>query len=513
VAQPTFAVSKGGLRKLLERRGKTLAVTELIQNAWDEDVQTVVATLHPIPGRRARHRLVVEDDDPEGFTDLSHAYTLFAESEKRHDPTRRGRFNLGEKFVIALCDEAEIATVTGTVRFAGDTRETFPRRRRARGSRFEGTVDMTRAEAEECAQVVRSLIPPAGVTTTFNGTEIGQREPLRVFDATLETEWADQDGRLHRNPRQTTVAIYAPLPGERPSLYELGIPVVETGDRWHIDCGQKVPLNIDRDNVTPAYLRAVRAEVLNHAHDLLVEDDAADKWIDDALSDRRINPQAVGAALDKRYGQRRVAFDPNDVEANHRAVAAGYTVVPSRGLPKGVSAHAREHGLLKVSGEVTPSPKPYSDDPDAPVRAELPRDQWTPGMAHIAAYAQALAVRILDGRRVRVSMVSDPQCRNFAAAYGAGALDLNVRVLGRGWFDHGANDAVNRLLLHEFAHEHAPNHLSDTFHDAICNLGAKLTRLALDEPEFFEPFTTPPEPTVALQDAIAAMAAGTRPSD
>lgn len=50
---------------------------------------------------------------------------------------------------------------------------------------------------------------------------------------------------------------------------------------------------------------------------------------------------------------------------------------------------------------------------------------------------------------------------------------------------------VNRLLLHEFAHEHAPNHLSDTFHDAICNLGAKLTRLALDEPEFFEPFTTP----------------------
>lgn len=488
MTQPTFAVSKVGLRKLLERRGKTLAVTELIQNAWDEDVQTVTVTLEAIAGRRGRHRLVVEDDDPEGFTDLSHAYTLFAESEKRHDPTRRGRFNLGEKFVIALCEQAEIATVTGTVRFEGDTRSTFPRRRRERGSRFEGVVEMTRDEASECAAAVRSLIPPAGVTTTFNGEPIAPRDPLRVFEATLETEWADDDGRLHRNPRQTTVAIYAPEPGEAPSLYELGIPVVATGDRWHIDAGQKVPLNIDRDNVTPAYLRAIRAEVLNHAHDLLAEDDAAEKWIDDALSDRRVEPAAIGGALDKRYGRRRVAYDPNDEEANHRAVAAGYTVVPTRGLPKGVSGRAREHGLLKVSGEVTPSPKPYSNDPDAPVRAELPREQWTAGMANIAAYAEALAVRLLGKTLARVSMVSDAKCRNFSAAYGDRSLDLNVRVLGRGWFDHGPDERVNRLLLHEFAHDREPNHLSDGFHDATCALGAKLARVALDEPEFFAAF-------------------------
>jgi hypothetical protein len=488
--EPTFAVSKSGLRKLLDRRGPSLAVTELIQNAWDEDVSTVLVTLEPVSGRRGRQRLVVEDDDPEGFTDLSHAYTLFAESEKRHDPTRRGRFNLGEKFVIALCEEATIATVTGTVVFAGDTRQTFPRRKRERGSRFEGIIEMTREQAAQCAAIVRTLIPPAGVTTTFNGEPIAHREPLRVFEATLETEWADADGRLHRNPRRSTVAIYAPLPGETPSLYELGIPVVETGDRWHIDAGQKVPLNIDRDNVTPAYLRSVRAEVLNRAHDLLAEGDAGEKWIDDALSDRRIEPAAVGAALDKRYGERRVAYDPNDQEANHRAVAAGYTVVPARGLPKGVSAHAREHGLLKVAGEVTPSPKPYSDNPDAPTRHALPRDEWTPGMHNIAAYAEALAPRLIGRRLARVSMVSDQACLNFAAAYGAGCLDLNVRVLGAAWFERGPSDAVNELLIHEFAHEHAGNHLSDEYYDALCQIAARLVRLALDAPAFFEPFET-----------------------
>ncbi len=390
--------------------------------------------------------------------------------------------------MIALCEEATIATVTGTVHFTADTRETFPRRRRERGSRFEGIVEMTRAEAERCAEVVRALIPPAGVVTTFNGQEVAPRDPLRTFEATLETEWSDAEGRLHRNPRRTSVAIYQPRAGERPSLYELGIPVVETGDRWIVDVGQKVPLNLDRDNVTPAYLRALRAEVLNATHDLLAEDDAAEKWIDDALSDRRIAPEAVGSALDKRYGRRRVAYDPNDAEANHRAVAAGYTVVPSRGLPKGVAARAREYGYLKVSGEVTPSPKPYSDDPNAPARRELPRDQWTPGMRNVAAYAEALAPRLLGRPLARVSMVSDPQCRNFAAAYGAGCLDFNVRTLGRAWFDHGPSDAVNRLLLHEFGHERASNHLSGDFHDALCDLGAQLARLALDEPEFFEAF-------------------------
>ena len=483
--EPTFAVSKTGLRKILERRGKALVVTELLQNAWDQNVTDVTATLEPVAGRRGRHRLAVEDNDPAGFADLSHAWTLFEESAKKGRPELRGRFNLGEKFVIALCEQATIATTTGTVHFTGDARHTYPRRRRERGSRFDGVIELTLPEAAECAEVVRALIPPPGVRTTFNGQEIAHREPLRTFEATLETEWADEDGRLHRNPRRTTVAVYAPLEGTGPTLYELGIPVVATGDRFSVDIGQKVPLNLDRDNVTPAYLRAVRAEVLNHAHDLLAGEDSGERWIDDALADRRIEPAAVGAALDKRYGERRVGYDPNDIEANHRAVAAGYTVVPPRALPKGVAARAREHGHLRSAGEVTPSPKPYSDDPNAPTRDELPRDQWTAGMANIAAYAEALAVRLLGHPLTRVSMVSDPQCRNFAAAYGAGALDFNVRVLGRAWFDHGPSDAVNSLLIHELAHDTESNHLSTRFFDALCDLGAKLTRLALTEPEFF----------------------------
>ena len=45
---------------------------------------------------------------------------------------------------------------------------------------------------------------------------------------------------------------------------EMGIPVVPVDEnlRWHVDIGQKVPLNIERDNLTPSYLR-IGAGTLN----------------------------------------------------------------------------------------------------------------------------------------------------------------------------------------------------------------------------------------------------------
>ncbi len=61
--------------------------------------------------------LTVEDDAPEGFTDLTHAYTLFAPSTKRANPEQRGQFNLGEKLVLAVCEQASICTTKGTVVF------------------------------------------------------------------------------------------------------------------------------------------------------------------------------------------------------------------------------------------------------------------------------------------------------------------------------------------------------------------------------------------------------------
>ena len=108
-----FEVSKEGLKQLLERKDKSFIVTELVQNSWDEDGSRVDVVLVALDDDVDTYRLVVEDDDPEGFTNITHAYTLFAESEKKSDASKRGRFNLGEKLVIAACERAEISTTTG----------------------------------------------------------------------------------------------------------------------------------------------------------------------------------------------------------------------------------------------------------------------------------------------------------------------------------------------------------------------------------------------------------------
>ena len=71
---------------------------------------------------------------------------------------------------------------------------------------------------------------------------------------------------------------------------------------------------------------------------------------------------------------------------------------------------------------------------------------------------------------------------NFVACYGEGRLDFNLFRLGHKWFEQGITEAVDELLIHEFGHQYSGDHLSEEYHDALCRLGARLKRLALDKP-------------------------------
>src|SRR2546421_4088907 len=142
-----FDVDKAGLSKQAEQHGKGRLVGELVQNALDEPGVTQIAvSLALVPGRPLAE-LTVEDDSPEGFRDLAHAYTLFAESYKRSNPEQRGQFNVGEKMVLAVCESASISTTKGTVIFdSTEGRIEKPRQKRERGSVFQGRLQMTRDE-------------------------------------------------------------------------------------------------------------------------------------------------------------------------------------------------------------------------------------------------------------------------------------------------------------------------------------------------------------------------------
>jgi|HubBroStandDraft_6_1064221.scaffolds.fasta_scaffold135359_2 hypothetical protein len=111
-----FAVDKEGLAALLERRGRAFAIIELVSNAWDQQASAVEVVLQP--SKRGLASLTVEDDDPDGFADLTHAFTLFADTAKRRNAEVRGRFNQGEKLVLSLCTWASISSTKGTIEFS-----------------------------------------------------------------------------------------------------------------------------------------------------------------------------------------------------------------------------------------------------------------------------------------------------------------------------------------------------------------------------------------------------------
>ena len=484
-ALSAFEVDRRGLAQILERRGKAFVLLELIQNALDEDVRRVTVLLEPASGR-ARAHVRVEDDSQAGFRDLTDAFTLFAPSYKKGNPKQRGRFNVGDKLIVALCSEASIETTTGTVTWDEEGRRRYPRRKRAAGSVFDGVVKMTRPELEEALRIARMIIVPQGIELVINGELLPERQPLAEFQATMQTELANADGVLRPTRRRTTISVYEPLPGETTHLYELGLPVVVTGDRWHVSVGQKIPVSLDRTSlITPGYLRDLRALVLNEMAEHLDTESASEKWIDDALEDENVADEAIATALELRFGKKRVVYDPSDPEANKIAASRGYTVIPATTFSKAGWANVRRSGAVLPAGQVTPSPKPFGEGPTLKL---IPKEKWTDGMRHSATYAEALGKRLV-GHSIAVVFANDPKWP-YSATYGpSGELTFNVKRLGYVFFDGDpTREDMTRLLTHELAHEYSRDHLSADYHKAICRLAGKLLTLALDEPEFFTGF-------------------------
>jgi hypothetical protein len=475
-----FDVDKAGLAQLLEKRGRAFAVCELVQNAWDQDVTEVSVTITREAART--YTISVVDDDPNGWLDISHAFTLFAPSNKKGDPTKRGRFNLGEKLVLALCSEAEITTVSAAVRFDEKGRRSL-RRRRERGSEFRGTLTMTVDDMAGVESVLRSLIAPRGITTfveicghtggpATTRFTIRQREAVRIVDATLPTVLEGEGGALRRTKRKTSVELIEPEAGEKPHLYEMGIPVVELdGDEcWHVNVMQKVPLNLDRDNVTPAYLREVRVAVINSAHDLLPLGAATSTWVTEATEDDRCEADAVEKVMEERFGTKRVIYDPTDPEANKLAASEGYTVVAGGSLSGGQWSNVKASGAILPSGQVTPSSKPYDEHGEEEVKV-IPTAKWTADQKTVVEFAELLHSTLL-GIDVSVRIVHT--FNHFDACYTTGHLDLNQRSLGHKWFKATNLEGWIDLLVHEFGHRFSGDHLSADYYRALTKLAARL---------------------------------------
>lgn len=463
-----FEVDKGGLADTVSEPARL--PLELYQNAVDEDCHNIDITLEPAERRGYAH-LRVTDDSPEGFADLTESYKMYARSKKRNDPTKRGRLNVGEKRVLACCHEAGITSTTGTVEFRSDGTRKATSAKTEGGTVFSGLIRLRKPEQAEALELLRMVLPPEGISLRVNGVAIPHRPPLRTTKATLATVIPDEEGRLSRKTKRATeVHLIEPLNGEKPTIYEMGVPVVEHDGRWSVDISQRVPLNDERDNVPPSYLRELRVAVLDLAHDLLTSVDAKKAWVTEALP--KATPEALRTVVEQIHGKDAVIFDPSNPEATKIASEQGRVVVHGRQFTADTWTAIKNEGILQPAGRVIATGIPTSPDGKPPI----PEDEWTDDMHAVADYTHK-AGQFLLGFEPMVqfqNMTIGTTAGHVLAWWGSGEITFNLGRLGKRWPAEATQQDVDELILHEFAHNKESDHLSLDFVNECCRLGAKL---------------------------------------
>jgi hypothetical protein len=367
------------------------------------------------------------------------------------------------------------------VTFNGRGRSESPDLKTEAGSVITASFDLPKSAVDEMLAGIRRCIPP--VATLVNGQPLPDSEIVCRFEERLPTVVGDENGVLRGRVRKTAVDVYRPI--DRPGwVFEMGIPVVETGDKFDVDVAQKLPLNMDRDNVTPAFLKSLRVAVLNATYKLLAEDDVTDAWVREAAGDSRVSDEAITSVVHKRFGADAVTFDPSDREAVKISQSEGRQVVFGGSLSPGEWENVRRSDAIKRAGLVTPSDRPIAGGD------VISRNDWTGAMWGLNRFCVDLAGLVLPKcRTLTVHFVNLPGSSyeaTFARGGDLGTLTFNVARCTSVWFERGQMSAgILDLIIHEFGHWFESDHLSRNYYHALSSLGGQVAVLALDRSELF----------------------------
>jgi len=458
-----FEVSQEGLKQLQAGKSKDFVVRELIQNAWDEDISTCgLSTSY----EKGMAHITVEDDSPEGFKDIAHAFTLFAPTYKRKNPEKRGRFNIGEKQILAICKEAVISTTKGTIVFSPEGR-THRRLKRREGSVISLKLRMLKGEYENMLASIGLYLPPKGIDFRVNGIIMSHRKPHKITEAVLPTEIQKED-RVAKTYRKTKIHIHEADDGAY--LYEMGLPICGIDCLYHVDVQQKVPMSIDRDRVSQSYLQKIFALVLNETYESVSCENTSDGWVREAMSNKDVSNEAVQSMVKGRYGNKVVVANPGDRHSIDEALSHGYRVIYGSELSSPEWENVRQADAIKSSNALFPTK--FADDVES-----IEKDD---NMIEVIALTKKIAKRCL-GIEVFVQFAKWTGC---AAQYGHRTLTFNVKRLGRRFFDPPVNARVIDLILHELAHEKG-FHTEASYLKCLSKMAGELVIIALKEPEFF----------------------------
>jgi len=206
-------------------------------------------------------------DNGAGFANERDIWTLFGTSGKRSAAGVSGRFNAGDKQLIAVARIAVVRTNNVTVTFEDGKREVVRHRERIfDGTELHALMPWSLTDLAEVRAQLERVRPPSGLVYTVDGKRLDDQTVKCTVHATIPTVIM-ADGVMRQSRRRSPVAVID-QGSQEPTLFELGIPVCslqDVGFPWSLDVGQKIPVPMSRDQVTTSYLFQLIGQVIEQA--------------------------------------------------------------------------------------------------------------------------------------------------------------------------------------------------------------------------------------------------------
>ncbi|MEM9196201.1 MAG: ATP-binding protein, partial [Myxococcota bacterium] len=368
-------------------------------------------------------------------------------SAKQADPTRRGRIGRGLKELLAAMDSADVETVGKTIRFTETGRSTEPNTRHC-GTRLVLRRRLNKREQASAARWLRLCIPPRESSLVVNGVRV-ERPVLVLTLPSCELETVVVSEGVERAvTRATEVSVFRTRRGEKPHIFELGIPIDKWNVPWHVDVHQRVPLSEGRDSVSDRAKLALKATLLDAMiHRYLDKADLRETWVQEVIGRWPVRSALLDTYASKLFPRGAVLGGTS--RANDRAKQLGAHVVDSS-----IISHA---GYLAL-GRVLES----ADDYVRRRSAEFEGEAVEPDETHLR-FAEAVRwlARRVAGRVVRVRFFArDPNDAGLLedANTDVVAKIISFNVRGPIRFDDVLDPYTLGIVLHEIAHLETPEH-------------------------------------------------------
>jgi len=452
----TFEVDAKGFKVQMEEIGTPRLCAEIISNPLDEDSVKNIK-VHITKHGELLH--VKVNDDGNGFRDVKEIWTLFADSYKRTDPTKRGRFNLGEKQFLIACEDAYIKTGNHHVVVKGAHKEVKRLSKKFEGVEVFGRIRDDEHSKDDILQFLHKIAIPEDKTLHINDVKVESTEIVKSFKAKLKTPVASgRYQQLRDLVRETNVYLYQVADGETAWLYEKGIPVQKLDDniKWHVDVQQKVPQVIERNVVKSAYLKTIYTAVAENCIDIITEEDAGQTWVTDALENT--SEETTNILFEKKYGTDKICIESSDYRENEKAALAGYKILKGTELNRDIKDNLKSNDQLVYASKEFACNNFEESEPV----------EKTPALDFFERLAKSIARKTIN-KDISVSFVTTKHTDE-AAQYGGNHLSFNVRNCGgKRAFEDPKNPKLLGLIIHELAHDKVGNnyghaHLS---HDYI----------------------------------------------